>query len=239
MRLRGMLWGLWALGMMGTGCATVGGAGTPPAVSAAAPERPTCPVSIAEEKPLELGYRPQLVAREWVPALAPAPLGFAEESHTRESFRQRLELASGAVEVSGLEERGDPAKPEGGASVVFALPTSGGYCVVNSWSTWLSAKVGLSLASTWTAADKSLALLLLKLELPQPGQGLQTRWVVLGTDGARAWIALGEPPQHQLIVPSVAFFTSGKDVYLDVKQRYLTRMRLGKDGHFLQPASPR
>lgn len=238
MRSRGMKWGLLALGMMGTGCATVGGTGAPAAASASAAERPTCPVTIADERPLELGYRPQLVAREWVPALAPARLGFAEESHARESFRQRLELASGAVEVSGLEERGDPAKPEGGASVVFALPDSGGYCVVNSWSTWLTAKVGLSLASLWTSADKSLALLLLKLELAPEGQP-QTRWVVLGTDGARAWIALGEPPQHQLIVPSVAFFTSGKDVYLDVKQRYVTRMRLGKDGHFLQPASTR
>lgn len=77
--------------------------------------------------------------------------------------------------------------------------------------------------------------LLLKLEATAAGGGPETRWVVIGTDGASAWYALGNPAQHQLIVPSVAFFTQGKQVYLDVKQRYVTRLALGKDGRFIQP----
>lgn len=233
-----ILWGLLALGLLATGCSTLGGGKRSPDPGAVASERPACPASIADERPLEMGFRDELRARTWLRHLAPAELGFSAASHPREAFRQRLELASGALEVAGLEERGDPARPEGGASVVLALPSSGGYCVVNSWSTWLPAKVGLSLASTWTSPDGRLALLLLKLELTSGGAAPQTRWVVLGADGARLWIALGEPPQHQLIVPSVAFFTRGKAVYLDVKQRRLTRLPLGKDGRFVLPSTP-
>ncbi len=237
-QFRGTLAGLFALGMMG-GCATMGGAGAASqATGEAVRSAVVCPASIAEEPPLELGYRDQQKARAWLPGLAPAELGFAPEAHARETFRETLTLASGPVEVLGLEEQGDPTRPEGGAGVVLALPTSGGYCVVNSWSTWQSAKVGLSLASSWTAPDGRLALLLLKLQVAQ-AEGPQTRWVVLGTDGARAWIALGEPPQHQLLVPKVAFFRKGKQLYLDIQQRHVTRLPLGKDGRFLVPEASR
>ncbi len=238
----GVLAGLFALGWLGAGCAALGGAGAAPSaapgVEQGARSAPACPASIAEEKPLEMGFRPELEARAWVPGLVPGSLGFAPEARARERFRQTLTLASGPLEVLGLEEGGDPAREEGGAAVVFALPASGGHCVVNSWSTWLSGKVGLSLASAWTAADGRLALLLLKLEVAR-AEGLETRWVVLGTDGARAWIALGEPPQHQLLVPRVAFFQKGQQVYLDIHQRHVTRLALGRDGRFAVPAASR
>ena len=59
--------------------------------------------------------------------------------------------------------------------------------------------------------------------------------MTLGTDGNRMWIALGSPPEHQLIVPSVTLFPKGKDLYLDIQQRRVTRLPLGKDGRFVIP----
>jgi len=170
----------------------------------------------------------------WRRGLSPTELGL-EPQKGRAAFHQKLELASGPLEIVGLE-LGAPDEQTGGARVVLARPESGGYCVPNHWVTYLPSKVGLSLAGSWTSADRRLALLLLKLETTKVEGGPETRWVVLGTDGASAWFALGSPAQHQLIVPSVAFFTQGKQVNLDIKQRYVTRLALGKDGRFIQPA---
>lgn len=232
-------WGvLILLGLVGSGCATAGAGGgatkdatKASALDAQAPASPTCPVSLL------LGAEPGASEPKpgpWLQGLSTADLEPGADA-TRESFRQRLELASGPLEVVGLELNIHGSQ-SGGVRVALARPESGGYCVPNQWTTWLSARIGLSLAGSWTSADQRMALLLLKLETTQEGGAPETRWVVLGTDGANAWFALGSPEQHQLIVPSVAFFTQGKSVYLDIKQRYLTRLALGKDGRFIQPA---
>ncbi len=227
-------WGvLLLLGWAGSGCALLGagkGAGAASASESPAPAGPTCPVSQL------LGAEAPASPAERSPGLRGLSVADLESSPelAREAFRQKLELASGPLEVVGLELR-VPTEESGGARVVLARPESGGYCVPNHWVTWLSSKVGLSLAGSWTSADGRLALLLLKLEATAVGGGPERRWVVIGTDGARAWFALGSPEQHQLIVPSVAFFTQGKQVYLDIKQRHVTRLALGKDGRFIQP----
>jgi hypothetical protein len=78
-----------------------------------------------------------------------------------------------------------------------------------------------------------MAILLLKMAVFPGTPAEELRWVVLGTDGWRAWIALGTPPEHQLLVPSVSLFPKGKQLYLDVKLERTSRFALGKDGHFL------
>ncbi len=227
-------WGLLLLlGWVGSGCAALGlgrGASAASASEPPAPVGPTCPVSRM------LGAEASASPAEQVPGLRGLSVADLESTpqYARESFRQKLELASGPLEVVGLE-LSTPEAQGGGARVVLARPESGGYCVPNHWVTWLSSRMGLSLAGSWTSEDRRLALLLLKLETAQV-DGTETRWVVIGTDGASAWFALGSPEQHQLIVPSVAFFTRGKHVYLDIKQRHVTRLALGKDGRFIQPA---
>jgi len=173
----------------------------------------------------------------WRKGLSPTELGL-EPHEGRAAFHQTLELASGPVDVVGLELGGGPGDETGGARLLLARPESGGYCVPNHWMTYLPGKVGVSLAGSWTSQDKRMALLLLKLDATKVDGGPETRWVVIGTDGPSAWFALGSPTQHQLIVPSVAFFTQGKSVYLDIKQRYVTRLALGKDGRFIQPPPP-
>jgi hypothetical protein len=225
-----MKWLLLVLGVL-SGCASVQKA----AVPEAAP-RPKCPESIADELTLELGFRPQLAARTWLPALTFEHLGFQPKEVVKPAFQQELALASGPVQLFGLMEH-SASGPEGGGSLVVARPHEGGFCVVNSWSTWQSSRVGLSLAGTWLAPDARLGILLVKMDMPETPDGPQTRWVVLGTDGARLWIALGAVPEHQLIVPSVTLHPKGKELYLDIKQRYTTRLRLGRDGRFVVPDS--
>jgi hypothetical protein len=78
-----------------------------------------------------------------------------------------------------------------------------------------------------------MAILLMKMVLASGTATEETRWVVLGTDGWRAWVALGTPPQHQLLVPSVSLRPKGKQLFLDVKLERTSRYALGKDGHFL------
>jgi hypothetical protein len=220
-----MKW-LLVLGLL-SGCASVQKA------PEAAPPKPKCPESIADEPMLELGFRAQLAARTWVPALTSGHLGYGPKEVVMPAFQQELALASGPHQVFALMEH-SASGPEGGGVLVVARPHEGGFCVVNSWSTWQSSRVGLSLAGTWTSPDAQRSILLVKMDMPE---ARQTRWVVLGTDGGRLWIALGEPPEHQLIVPSVTLHPKGKELYLDIKQRYTTRLRLGADGRFVVPDS--
>ncbi len=222
------------LGLL-SGCATLSSAvgGKDAAAKEQAP-RPTCPDTLPDEPNLELGFRPQLAARTWVPALTFEHLGFQPQEVVKPAFQQELTLASGAVQVFALMEH-SASGPEGGSSLVLARPHAGGFCVVNTWSTWQPSHVGLSLANTWTSQDGKLAILLVRMELKELPDGPQTRWVTLGTDGTRMWIALGSPPEHQLIVPSVTLSPKGRDLYLDIKQRHVTRLRLGQDGRFFIP----
>jgi hypothetical protein len=218
------------LGLM-SGCAAL--SNTAASKQAEAP-KPTCPESIPDELNLELGFRPELAARSWVPALTFEHLGFHPGDAVKPAFQQELALATGPVQLFGLMEHSTTG-PEGGGSLVVARPHAGGFCVVNTWSTWQSSPVGLSLANTWTSPDGKLAILLVRMEMTGTPDGPQTRWVTLGTDGNRMWIALGSPPEHQLIVPSVTLFPKGKDLYLDIQQRRVTRLPLGKDGRFVIP----
>jgi hypothetical protein len=224
------------LGLM-SGCAALTNAARSPGATESPKTQtlPTCPTDIVEAKALELGFRPEMKSRAWVKALTTADLGFQPHEQVARAFQQQLSLTSGTLEVLGLRETRTDSE-EGGGSVVFARQHADGYCVVNSWSTWQQSVVDLSLAGTWTSPDGRLSILLLKLVLPKQPGGPETRWVTLGTDGHRAWIALGTPPQHQLIVPSVKLIPKGKDLYVDIQQRYVTRLRLGADGHFLLPA---
>jgi hypothetical protein len=146
---------------------------------------------------------------------------------TRRAFQRKLALAGGPLEVLGFEEQVDPGREAMDVSVVLLQPASGDDSTVNAWTALLPMKVTLSLADSWVSPDRKLAILLVKLAGAQ-----QTRWVVLGADGQRAWVALGTPPEEQLIAPAVAFFTYGKDLYLDVKGEYVSRLRLGRDGRF-------
>jgi hypothetical protein len=231
---------LWAclLALLGTGC-TAGRQASAPSQAAAAPapSTPACPESIAADAPLEADYGPRIHARHWLPALAPTEFAFVPTNSVEESFRQKLELAASPVELLGMEERTSPVI-DGGAALVMARPVAGGFCIINTWATWQSTEVDVSLAGSWVAPDKRMAILLLKLEFDRAAGGEETRWVVLGTDGARAWIALGQPPEHQLIAPSVSLSPKKDQLYLDVKIEYVNRLRLGPDGRFVQ-ASPR
>ncbi len=238
MNLRGVLGWVAVLKLLGLGCTA--GRGAAPAIQAAAPEplSPACPESIAAEAPLEADYGPRIHARHWWPALSPSEFAFVPTNSTEEAFRQKLELAEGPVELLGVEERTTPVI-DGGAAVVLARPVVGGYCIINTWATWLSSEVDVSLADSWVSPNKRLAILLLKLELDRAAGGEETRWVVLGTDGGRAWIALGQPPSHQLIAPSVSLSPKKNQLYLDVKLEYVNRLRLDADGRFIQPDARR
>jgi hypothetical protein len=236
-------WMRHASGVLGLGCVLglmAGCAGVSKALaskdiaSQSTAPKPTCPETIPDEPNLELGFRPELAARTWVPALTFEHLGFQSPEAVKPAFQQELALATGPVRVFALMERSMDG-PEGGGSLVLARPHAGGFCVVNTWSTWLSSRVELSLANTWTSQDGRLSILLVRMDLKESPDGPQTRWVTLGTDGGRMWIALGSPPEHQLIVPSVTLFPKGSDLYLDIQRRYITRLRLGKDGRFFIP----
>jgi len=231
---------VWAcvLELLGAGC-TAGREASPQVqVAAPAASAPACPESIAADAPLEADYGPRIQSRHWLPALSPSEFAFVPTNSTEEAFRQKLELAEGPVELLGMEERTAPVI-DGGAALVLARPVSGGYCIVNTWATWQSSEVDVSLAGSWVSPDRRLAILLLKLELDRAAGGEETRWVVLGTDGGRAWIALGQPPEHQLIAPSVTLLPKKDQLFLDVKLEYVNRLRLGADGHFVQAGTRR
>ncbi|AKJ01825.1 hypothetical protein ATI61_103540 [Archangium gephyra] len=188
-----------------------------------------CPERIALEEPLEADLVHSLGARSFVPGVSLSQLGLLGASdgpEVRGSFQSQVTLADGPVELVGVTL-------QSGAGLVLLRPEAEGYCVVNTWSTWQSSDTRYTLDSSWTSPDGRLAILLVKLVVA-PGQEVEeTRWVVLGTDGGRAWIALGTPPQHQLLAPSVRLEPKGKKLYLDVKLERTSRFALGKDGHFL------
>ncbi|HYO57959.1 hypothetical protein [Archangium sp.] len=231
----GMSWRLcWVLVLVCAGCAELRNAVMPsPAprtqeAQARVPS-PRCPERIALEEPLEADLVRTLGARSFVPGVSLSQLGLLRSPEGLEvqgSFQSQLKLADGPVELVGV-------MLQGGAGLLLLRPEADGYCVVNTWSTWLSADVRYTLDSSWTSPDGRLAILLLKMVVAPGSGGQETRWVVLGTDGWRAWIALGTPPQHQLLVPSVSLKPKGKQLYLDVKLRRTSRLALGKDGRFI------
>ena len=230
----------WAcvMGLLGAGCITGRERAPPVPMAAPAPPAPTCPESIAADVPLEADYGPRIRPRQGWPTLSASEFAFVPTNPIEEAFRQKLELVGGTVELLGLEERASSSS-EGGAALVMARPVSGGYCVINTWATWQASAVDLTLAGSWTSPDRRRAILLLKLEPGLPEGGTETRWVVLGTDGSRAWIALGQPPSHQLIAPSASLIPQKDQLFLDVKIERINRLRLDEDGHFVQTSTRR
>lgn len=197
-------------------------------------ELPECPSDIAEEGSLDSSDSRSVGARSWIPALSPEGLDYRPESQAERLFHQELALTAGPVEIIGV---GAPQKKSdwGWGRLVIARPFAQGYCVVNGLSAALPGAMTMSLADSWRSADGRFAILLVKLQQENEKGPQSTQWVSLGTDGHRAWIALAEAPRHMLIAPKVTFFRNGKDLYLDIHQRYVTRLRLGADGHFVVP----
>jgi hypothetical protein len=189
---------------------------------------PKCPERIAQEAPLEAELVRTLGPRSLVPDLSLPQLGFRPPHgpEVRSSFQSQLSLADGPVELVGVTLLK-------GAGLMLLRPGTDGYCVVNTWSTWQAEEVQYTLDSSWTAPDGRLAILLVKMVVAPGTPAEESRWVVLGTDGWRAWVALGTPPQHQLLVPSVSLRPKGKKLYLDVTLEHTSRFALGKDGRFL------
>ena len=234
--MRKSWWLPWVLVLVCAGCAELRNAMNPPPpsqkqeapVQARVPS-PRCPERIALEEPLEADLVRTLGARSFVPGVSLPELGLLRPSEgldVRSSFQSQVTLVDGPVELVGVTL-------QSGAGLLLLRPEAEGYCVVNTWSTWQSSDVRYTLDSSWTSPDGRLAILLMKMVVAPGAEAEETRWVVLGTDGWRAWIALGTPPQHQLLVPSVRLEPKGKRLYLDVKLERTSRFALGKDGRFI------
>lgn len=191
-----------------------------------------CPSDIPREETLDGDGVRSMSARTWLPSFLIKDRDYGPGMQSEQLFQQELSLAAGPVVVAGL---GAPKEKAGWGRVVIARPYPQGYCVVNSLHANLPAEVTLSLADSWRSTDGRFAILLFKFHLENDKGPPENWWATLGTDGHRAWIALGRPPQHLLIAPKVTFFRNGKDLYLDIHQRYVTRLRLGADGHFIVP----
>jgi hypothetical protein len=190
---------------------------------------PLCPERIPLDEPLEADLVRTLGPRSFVKGPSLVDLGLVRAPGAPEvqgSFVSELGLADGLVQLVGVTL-------QSGAGLVLLRQEADGYCVVNTWSTWLSADVRYTLDASWTSPDNRLAILVLKMVVGPGGEAPETRWVVLGTDGWRAWIALGTPPYHQLLVPSVSLKPKGKQLFLDVKLERTSRFALGKDGRFI------
>ncbi|MFL5354029.1 hypothetical protein [Archangium sp.] len=227
----------WGVVLVCGGCAELRNVLAPPPDPAprsqtvqaeAAVPSPKCPELIAQEAPLEAELVRSLGPRSFVPGVTLSELGLlrAPGAQVSSSFQSEVTLADGPVTLVGVTQ-------ESGAGLLMLRPAADGYCVVNSWSTWQSGALQYTLDSSWTSPDGRMAILLLKLVVAPGSPAEELRWVVLGTDGWRAWIALGTPPEHQLLVPSVRLFPKGKQLYLDVKLEHTSRFALGKDGHFI------
>ncbi|MFP2958131.1 hypothetical protein ACLEPN_09920 [Myxococcus sp. 1LA] len=247
--LGGLVLGCWV-----SGCATSSGAssasrGSQPgpielelpeeraAKAAVAPSGKACPDDIADEPALEAGAYRGREARTWHANVDLMAFRSEEEaSPLPREFEKHFALAGGPVDLLLHRPLTDEGKPSPWMLVTLARPFEGGHCIVNSWG--LGGSTGAaSLEDTWTAKDGKHAIFLLKMTPTEDSLADSVRWAVVGTDGRRAWVALGTPPQHHLMVPSVKLFPNGKDLYLDIQQRYLTRLRLGADGRFVVPAS--
>lgn len=232
MRVGGSL--SWVLVLVCGGCAELRNVMEPPPPEAPAPRvevavpSPKCPERIAQDAPLEAELVRSLGPRSFVPGVTLSELGLlrAPGAQVSSSFQSEVTLADGPVTLVGVTQ-------ESGAGLLFLRPAEDGYCVVNAWSTWQAGALRYTLDSSWTSPDGRLAILLLKVVVFPDTPAEEPRWVVLGTDGWRAWIALGTPPEHQLLVPSVTLSPKGKQLYLDVKLERTSRFALGKDGHFL------
>ncbi|WP_426755919.1 hypothetical protein [Myxococcus sp. Y35] len=248
MNMKWLGWGSLVLGCL-SGCATPssgqrarsdsGGPielDLPGQRSAAAPVAPVakaCPEDIADEPALEdKAYRGR-EARTWH-ANVDLLSSRSEEAPLPRDFHKQFALASGPLDLVVHRPLTDEGKPSDWALVTLARPHEGGHCIVSSWGVG-GMEGRASLVDTWAAHDGKHAIFLMKLAPTEASMASSTRWVVVGTDGRRAWAALGTPPQHHLMVPSVKLFPNGKDLYVDIQQRYVTRLRLGADGRFIVP----
>lgn len=185
-----------------------------------------CPESIVRDEPLEQDYGARLHAGNWVPSTRLPDLGFTPGPEATDAFTTELPLATQHVVALGIAH-------DHGAGLVFLRPlAAGGYCIVTHWASFQADRVDFSLAGSWTAPDRSMSVLLLKLLIAPGTANPRTHWVVLGTDGNRAWYALGQAPQAHLFAPAVSLVPSGKRLYLDVVLTRTSRFTLGKEGRF-------
>lgn len=244
--LGGLVLGCWVSGCAtssGTSSATQGSRSGPieldlpeerAAAVTVAPSGKAYPEDIADEPALEdLAYE-ERKARTWHANVDLLRVRY-DKVVTPRDFHKQFTLASGPLDLVVHRYTADDGKPSPAVHVTLARPFEGGHCIVSSWG--LGGMEGkASLVDTWAAQDGKHVIFLMKMTPTEDSLANNARWVALGTDGRRAWAALGTPPQHHLMVPSVKLFPNGKDLYLDIQQRYLTRLRLGADGRFVVPA---
>jgi hypothetical protein len=244
-----MVWLVGVVAFLGSGCATfqeslkraerkylTGDPSGRPDTGEALPPPPTatvlqgpapCPDSIAREAPLEQDEGARLHAGNWVPSPKLTDLGFTPGPEASEQFTLELPLGKQRVVALGIAR-------QKGAALLFLRPLeAGGYCVVNHWASFQADHVDYSLAGSWTAPDGRHSILLLKMVV-SPGSGQERpHWIAVGTDGNRAWYAVGSAAQAHLLAPSAKLSPSGKTLYLDVMLGRTARFRLGRDGRFI------
>lgn len=187
---------------------------------ATAPATPSCPASIALEAPLDDSVLHR--AGSWVPDLSATTFGWSKPVPWTATAKSKA--GATPIELIGA-----------GSSAHLVTPHEGGYCVINSWSSLLPGRADLSLAGTWRSPKNGSVAFLLKVrhELSEGGP-FENRWVVIATDGTRAWLPLKGDHGHQVISPLVAFRAQGSKLFLDVgpKNRGKVVFVLRKNGKF-------
>jgi hypothetical protein len=186
-----------------------------------------CPDSIARDAPLEQDEGARLHAGNWVPSPQLTDLGFTPGPEASEQFTLELPLTGQRVVALGM------ARQKGAGLVLLRPLAAGGYCVINHWASFQADPVDYALAGSWTAQDGRLSVLLLKMKIAPGSAQERLHWIAVGTDGNRAWYALGEGAQAHLLAPSAKLVPSGKALYLEVMLTRTARFRLGKDGRFV------
>jgi len=187
-----------------------GGSATTPATTSAAPgSSPAhpCPEDIQREPPLEAGSR--LSAASWVSEFGKGAMAEAAPKSER-VLDETVELVVGRV---AMVLGGPPLEPVG----VVLREVAPGACVVNAWGTSLGVPTSPESLSSWVSADKKVAVFLVGVRVSSGGAEPQTHWVVIATDGKRAWSALRDPRGIQFVAREAKLRPQKDGLFLDVK----------------------
>lgn len=190
-----------------------------------------CPEALAAsawlEHPPEEAVRPGT----WLPEASPASLGLvppADELRVTETFRKDIRVSGEPLQVVGLNV------PHG-VAVAMLRPMEPGFCVVGGWATYFPENASaVSLAASWQPKGEARAILLLKIQVTGRGDRYETRWVALGTDGGKAWMALGTPGRYQLIAPDADLVPREDQLFLEIRGRRPFSFLLDPSGTFVK-----
>jgi hypothetical protein len=136
-----------------------------------------------------------------------------------------------SIELGGARVDWIGASGQVGHAVWIVRKVEGGHCVVGIWSAEAPVESGVVIADRRVTTGGRTAVVLLRFTtVADERSEISTRWVLLASDGNKAWVALDGRGGTLLIAREARLRPQGSALYLDVSTESTATAVLRFDG---------